>query len=65
MNDDNPHEYCFMIRNGRSCVKTKVAKRHLKHYECEKCVWRIHSEDPRHLNSLKTIFEKYGNKNWK
>lgn len=64
MKSDDSKIYCFMIRNGQLCVKTKVAKEHLPYYECEKCVWRIKSEDPRHLKSLQRIYEKYGNKTW-
>ncbi|TFG29598.1 MAG: hypothetical protein EU532_02845 [Promethearchaeota archaeon] len=61
---DDPRKYCFMIRNGQSCVKNQVAKEHLPYYECEKCVWRIQSEDPKYLKSLQRIYEKYGNKTW-
>ena len=57
--------YCFMIRKGKPCVKTTVAQKHLSYYECEKCIWRIRSEDPRHLKSLQRVFEKYGKKTWK
>jgi hypothetical protein len=64
MSDKDPKTYCYLIRNHQSCVKTRVAKKHLPYYECEKCVWRIKSEDPRHLNSLQKIYEKYGNKTW-
>ncbi len=55
---------CYLIRNGRNCAKTKVAKKHLPYYECEKCIWRIHSEDEHHLNSLKRLFDKYKEKKW-
>jgi len=64
MLDNDPKTYCFLIRNSQTCVKTKVAKKHLPYYECEKCIWRIKSEDIRHLNSLKKIYEKYGKKKW-
>ena len=64
MDDKDPKLFCFMIRNGKPCVKTLVAKKHLPHYECEKCIWRIKSEKPRHLNALKILFEKYGNSTW-
>jgi len=60
----DPAKYCFMIRNGQPCVKTKVDKKHLPYYECEKCVFRIKSEEPRHLKSLQRNYEKYGNKTW-
>ncbi len=52
MSDKDPYIFCFMARKSQPCVKSKVAKKHLKYYECEKCIWRISSEDPRHLNSL-------------
>ena len=64
MTPKNPIKFCFMIRNGKSCVKTKVAKKHLAYYECEKCVWRVQSEDLRHLKSLQRIYDKYGKKSW-
>jgi len=64
MNHKDPARYCFMIRNGQLCVKNKVAKKHLPYHKCEKCIWRINSEDPRHLNSLKRIYEKYGKRTW-
>lgn len=64
MSEKESSEYCFLIRNGNSCIKTKVAKQHLPYYECEKCIWRIRSEDPKHLASLQKIFEKYGKRTW-
>jgi hypothetical protein len=64
MTENNPINYCFLNRKGQTCVKARVAKIHLKHYECEKCIWRIQSEDPRHLKALERIYEKYGTKIW-
>ncbi|MHA1436124.1 MAG: hypothetical protein ACTSPD_00980 [Promethearchaeota archaeon] len=56
--------YCFMARKNLPCVKSKVAQKHLVHYKCEKCIWRIQSNTIKHLNSLEKMFEKYGNKTW-
>lgn len=64
MDEKDPKTFCYMIRKGIPCVKTKVAKRHLEHYQCESCIWRIHSEGSRHLNALKVLFEKYSDKKW-
>jgi len=61
---EDPRTYCFMIRKGRQCIKTKVAEIHLPFYECEKCIWRIQSEDHRYLASLEKIYQKYGDKIW-
>ena len=60
----DPINFCFMARKSQPCVKVKVAKKHLKHYECEKCIWRIESENPRSLKALEKIYEKYGSKTW-
>ena len=60
----DPIKFCFMARKGQPCVKVKVAKKHLKHYECEKCIWRIESENQRTLQSLERIYKKYGSKTW-
>ena len=60
----NPITYCFMARKHQPCMKVKVAKKHLKHYECEKCIWRIESENPRSMKALERIYKKYGNKTW-
>jgi len=65
MTKEDPKVYCYMARKGLACVKLIVAKRHLPHYECEKCIWRVNSEEPRHLRTLDKMFEKYGNKEWK
>jgi hypothetical protein len=64
MNEANPSKFCFMIRKGNPCVKSKVAKKHLPYYECDKCIWHIKSEDERHLNSLNRLYQKYGHKKW-
>jgi len=60
----DPINFCFMARKGQPCVKVRVEKKHLKHYECEKCIWRIESENPRTLKSLERIYKKYGSKTW-
>ena len=65
MSQNNPKSYCFMARKDLPCVKTKVAKKHLPFYECDLCIWRIKSEEPRHIKSLEKMFEKYGSKQWK
>ena len=64
MVEKEPKTYCYLIRNGKKCVKATVAKKHLPYYECDKCIWRIRSEDPRHLDSLRKIYEKYGIRRW-
>ncbi len=64
MKCNDPSKYCFMIRNGDECVKDKMAKIHLPHHECEKCIWRVKSENEHHLASLQRLYEKYGNKRW-
>lgn len=64
MDKDNPKRFCYLIRNGKQCVKNSVDKKHLAYYECEKCIWRVRSEDSKHLDSLKKIYEKYGTKRW-
>lgn len=60
----DPKTFCFMARKGQPCVKVRVEKKHLKYYECEKCIWRIESENPRTLQSLERIYKKYGSKTW-
>ena len=59
---EDPHSYCFMIRKGKPCIKIIISKEHLPYYECNKCIWRIKSKDPRHLKSLDKIYETYRNK---
>lgn len=65
MSKEDPKIYCFLARRDLPCIKISVAKRHLPYYDCEKCIWRIHSEDDRNLKSLEKIFQKYGEKMWK
>ena len=60
----DPKTFCFMARKGQPCVKNNIAKIHLKHHECEKCIWRVESENPRTLQSLERIYKKYGSKTW-
>ena len=62
--DKDPKSYCFMALKDLACIKTKVAKKHLAHYECEKCIWRIHSHTSRELESLEKVFQKYGDREW-
>ncbi|MBD3254322.1 MAG: hypothetical protein GF383_04475 [Candidatus Lokiarchaeota archaeon] len=64
MTGSNPSEFCYMIRKGQKCVKSLVSKKHLAYYECEKCIWRMKSNDPRYLKSMEKLFEMYGNTKW-
>ena len=57
-------KYCYMARKGKPCVKDNMAKKHLKYHECEKCLWRIQSENPKDIDALEMIYKKYGSKTW-
>lgn len=57
--------YCFLARKGKVCIKTKVDKKHLPYYECEKCIWHIHGESSREMQALERLFNKYGTVEWK
>ncbi len=59
MAEKKPIDYCYLIRNSQPCVKAQISKKHLPYYECELCIWRIHSDNPRHLKTLQRIYEKY------
>jgi len=56
--------YCFLARKGKVCVKTKVDKKHLPYYECEKCIWHIHENNSQEIQTLERLYEKYGNTTW-
>jgi len=47
------------MRSGQPCIKAQISKKHLPFYECELCIWRIRSDNPRHLKSLQRIYDKY------
>ena len=59
MTEKKPIDYCYLIRSSQPCIKTQISKKHLPYYECELCIWRIRSDNPRHLKSLQKIYEKY------
>ena len=62
--EKSPKEYCYLALKDLPCVKNKVKKTHLPHYEYEKCIWRIPSHNSRTLKSLEKLFQKYGGQTW-
>lgn len=61
MTQKKSSDYCFLARNNKPCTKSTISKKHLPYYECDLCIWRIQSEDPRHLKTLEKLYEKYHN----
>ncbi len=61
MTQKTPKDYCYLARNNKPCIKSKISEQHLLYYKCDLCIWRIHSEAPQHLKNLKKLYEKYHN----
>ena len=38
MTQKTPKEYCYLARNSKPCVKSKISKKHLPYYECDLCI---------------------------
>jgi hypothetical protein len=63
MTDDlpvfNPQKDCFMKKKQLPCVKVNVKAEFRADYECAKCLWRIPNQDPKVLERMEKLFQRY------